>query len=348
MKIAPPITIAEGDLTSNVVETPPAAYSGATSYDTGDQVSIITGTVAAVYQSLIDANLGNDPASSPDEWESVGTAYEVYAGGPYDLDDIVTDAANHRLFQSLKGSNSAPLPSAAESDANWGYYGPTNRWAMFDEKTGTQTTRPGEIAVTIAASGRVTMIGLINIDAAAANVTVYDSTGLTELYNEDFSLVSTEGEAGWFNWSFEPIVRYIALTIDDLPNVSNPKITVTLTGEGNVSIGHLDAGWGYDIGGTERGAKIGITDHSEKVQDSFGNYYLLERDYNDRGSFTVEIDKVDVDRIKTLLTSLRAKPALIVGSELHRTAIYHALAWDWDIQINDPAPARLTIQTEGL
>ena len=103
------------------------------------------------------------------------------------------------------------------------------------------------------------------------------------------------------------------------------------------------------IGGTELGGKIGITDFSEKTRDQFGNYsYDTDRGYSDRGQFTVEVATDDIRWVKDLLTDQRGKPMLIVGSELHPSAIYYGVAWDWDLQLNDPKPGKLNMTVEGL
>lgn len=91
---------------SNVHETPPATYNAGTSYADGVFVSVYTGTLATVYESLVGSNLGNTPASSPTQWNPVSTTYEVYSGSKvYELDEVVIDTTTHHEYQSLTGVN---------------------------------------------------------------------------------------------------------------------------------------------------------------------------------------------------------------------------------------------------
>jgi hypothetical protein len=348
MRLVPPITVTSAALTSNVPETPPDEWLIGDSYDEGDQASVLSGiddTTATIYESLIDANVGNDPVSSPDEWKLIAAAHAVHGAGPYAIGARVTDATLHKIYESLVGSNSAPLTDTE----SWAEVGPSNRVAMFDDKPATQTTREGTISATVEIAGRADTIGVVNCDCASINVTVHDETGVTELFNQDFPMVSTAGITNWWRWFFAPIVRERALYVSGLPNVSNPRITVTASGTGMVSIGNLDIGWQHIVGGTELGFGVGITEYSEKQKDQFGTYfYNAERGYSDRGQFTVEIDRHDFDWVNRLLTDQRGKPMLILGSELHRSAIYHGVIWDWELKGFDPKPASLSVRIEGL
>lgn len=348
MRLVPLFEVTEAALTSNVPEIPPDEWDVAESYDEGDQASVLSGvsdTTATIYESLVDANVGNDPASSPDEWKLIGTAHVAHGAGPYGLGARVTDAASQSIYESLVGSNSAALTDAE----SWARVGPTNRWAMFDDKPATQTVRADEIVTTIAVTGRVDTIGIVNCDAASINVTVEDETGTTELFNQDFPMVSIAGITNWWRWFFSPVVRERSIYISGLPTVSNPRITVTASGTGMVAMGNFDLGWEYRIGGTELGFGVGITEYSEKQKDQFGTYvYNADRGYSDRGQFTVEVAREDFDWVHRLLTDQRGKPMLILGSELHRSAIYHGVVWDWDLKGFDPKPGQLSMRIEGL
>ena len=348
MRLTPTIAITDAMLTTNVDETPPAAYSAIATYAEGDRASIMGGisnTTATIYESRIDANLGNDPASSPDEWKLLGTAYKVWTAGSYDQGAIVADVATHTLWECQVDGTTAGLTNAER----WIKYGPTNRWAALDDKSATQTVWQDRISYTIAVTGRVDTVGLVNVAGTSVNVTVHDATGEVELYNEDFSLLSRAGVTNWYAWLFAPRRRARNIYITGLPRVSNPRITVTVTSNGPVAIGHCGVGWEYRPGYTELGGRIGITDFSEKTRDAYGTYqYDTDRGFSDRGQFNVELRPSDIGWVKDLLTDQKGKPMLIVGSELHKSAIYFGVAWDWEIQFNDPKPGNLSMTIEGL
>ncbi|MBN49997.1 MAG: hypothetical protein CMN85_10680 [Spongiibacteraceae bacterium] len=69
MRLVVPIAIDENNLTAtNVAENDAPAYSGATTYDTDDQVIY----EHRVYESLEDSNTGNQPDENPTKWNDLG------------------------------------------------------------------------------------------------------------------------------------------------------------------------------------------------------------------------------------------------------------------------------------
>lgn len=107
MRIIRPTTIDNTNLlSSNVPETPPSAYSGGTTYALGDRVSVVTGEVYAVYESLQASNTGHTPASSPDWWLYLADTYALYSGSTvYIADEFVITTTTNRAYKSLIGVN---------------------------------------------------------------------------------------------------------------------------------------------------------------------------------------------------------------------------------------------------
>jgi hypothetical protein len=93
---------------------------------------------------------------------------------------------------------------------------------------GSQSTATDLIEVVIETGGttRVNAVALINIDAAAVQIVSETDDG--EVYNETFSLVSTDGITDWYAYFFEEIVRKQKL-VAYLPPYVAQTITVTLT-----------------------------------------------------------------------------------------------------------------------
>lgn len=510
MKLIRPITIDGAALdSSNVVETAPAAYNGATTYALGNQVSVFSGinsTVATMYESLQASNTGNTPSSSPLWWQPIGTAYLAWnSGTAYLVGAIVTDTTSHLLYESVQNGTN----HVVTDPAYWVELGPTNKWAMFDQKTGTLTTRPLEIDVDIDVSGRIDTVALFNVDASNVHVevwagddvrtnlllrsaefdnaswiktatatvsanttmapdetvtadtinlpasgdrvhqqisatgstayvfscwlagsgTVYltlntsggtfktatvqitltatltrytlaittngDNTGLFAIvgryngaggagtatsviawgaqvevgaeatqyipteastvtvtgqwyYDEDHSLVSSEGITDWYAYFFEPIERNSDLLVQELPNVLDPVVMITATDTDDVSIGHCVVGLSRDLGGTQYGASVGITDYSRKTQDDFGNWYLVERGFNKNGRFQVWMEKAATDFVHKLLSLYRATPIVLIGSDEYTSTYIFGLLKDWRIEISYPSHSVMSIEVEGL
>lgn len=335
------------NLTSNVIETPPAAYSSVTNYDLGATVSTFSGpsnTTATLYESLQAGNTNHTPSSSPTWWRPIGTAYLAYNNATgYVTNAIVTDTTNHLLYQSINAGTNTNHPLS--DPAWWLELGPSNKWAMFDERTSTQTTRPSPIQVSISAIGIIDTIGMLNVSGASANVTV--NTGAGEVFNEDFSLVSYEGINDYYEYFFEPIERVDYLIVTNLPDVLNPTITVTLTDTGSVSIGHFEIGHSFYVGPVLYGAEFGITDYSKFETDEFGDTYIVPRGYRDWGRFNVSVQKENVGAVKQVLSRYHATPALVVAVDEYPTA-YYGLIKDWRVEIAYPTISLLSVEVQGF
>lgn len=347
MKIVRSTEITDVNLvSSNVVEVPPAAYSGATSYDTDDQASILTGTLATVYESLVDGNVGNDPASSPTFWRAIGTAYLEYnAGTSYSIDDIVTDSTSHQLFKSLANANLGnPLTDASK----WIAIGPTNRWNAFDSATNSQSIRPDSIIYEFEIADWIDTIGLLNVSAASANVVITDPIeGVIK--NEDYSLVNNDAVVDYFEYCFEKIIRKSDLAITGLPNVYNPTITVTLTGEGDLAIGRLDMGQSYTIGTSQFGAQVSGDDYSKFIESEIdGSITIVQRAFYKRARFDVDVPRLKVDFVYDLLLQYRATPVMVIGSEYYTSMFFYGLIRRRDIVHAEYSYSTLNVEVRGF
>lgn len=336
------VAVTSDNLTSNVPEAMPAAWNNLTSYGEGDSVALITGTVGEVYESRVAANLGNDPAASPDQWRHVATVYAAWNGGTnYAAEVWVTRVG--KLWRSLTAGN---LNNPPESNPDkWQDRGATNRLSMIDLKTGTLSSRYGPMTFSVAAIGRVDTVALLNVSASSATIAMMVAG--EEVFSGTYSLVSTSGISNWFRWLFEPIVRKRRLVVTDLPNYANPVITVTLDGDETVSLGQFVAGHARYIGEVQWDAESGITDFSTKDKDQWGNWFISEGDFSDTGQLTVEVPSQDHDAVKELLTALRATPTLYIGSRIYSSHSFFGILPDWKLRARS-AFSLLNLTYEGM
>ena len=104
--------------------------------------------------ALTDAMLSSSTAPENDyaAWGS-GTAYAVGAR--------VILTSTHRRYEALAASTGV---NPASDPTKWLDIGPTNRWAMFDQRVGTATTRAGSLQVVLA-PGATDGVALIDTNA---------------------------------------------------------------------------------------------------------------------------------------------------------------------------------------
>lgn len=265
----------------------------------------------------------------------------------YPLGATVRLAATHRRYQSLVAGNIGYPPDA--SPDRWQDIGPTNPWAMFDRSVGSLTRKIGALAVALA-PGAADALAVVDTDAELVRVvmtngatTVYDSTKTTEIGG--FAVTD------WYLYFFEPIGTVTALTFLDLPSYPDATITVTLTGAdpaGAVSCGTLIVGRQMDLGSTEAGAGVGITDFSRKATDDFGVTSVVERAWAKRMTVRTLIDTASVDPIQRTLAGLRATPVLWLGEEGFDSLTVYGFYKDFSLDLAYSNVSYCSLTIEGL
>ena len=289
--------------------------------------------------TLTDAMLTSSTAPENDHpvWVS-GTTYAVGAR--------VILTATHRRYEALavsKGVNPASDPT------KWLDLGPTNRWAMFDDRVGTATTRAGSLQVVLA-PGATDSLALIDTDAESATVTL--SVAGVQLYNRAQNF-NAGGNAidSWFAWFFEPLGKKSSMLFLDIPVYETGVLTVSIARDNPadlVSCGTLLIGRQFDIGDTEHGVDLGIIDYSRKETDQFGVTSVVERAYAKRMTARVVMPTAAIDDVHRTLAAIRATPVLWIGSEGFESLTVYGFYKEFAIDLAYPTVSYCSLTIEGL
>lgn len=252
------------------------------------------------------------------------------------------------IYQSLSDSNLNNIPD--QSPLSWAYISPTNKWAMLDSQISTSTTANNSLTVTVA-TGAMSGLALLNMVASTIRIVVTDGISGPVVYDKTESLV---GEvADWYQYFFYDIdtQRTQAIFLD-LPNTYiNTVTTLTLTGEGPVSLGTMTFGRLVNIGKSEYGISTGITDYSIKTTDEFGITTFVKRAYSKRMSANVLIGNGELNRTQKVLYELRAIPALWIASDnptFEESLVVYGYYKDFSTDISYPTYSYCSLEIEGL
>lgn len=301
MKIVPPIAISDANLTSTVAEDTSSAWNVGTTYVKGNIIHLAS--THRRYESLINSNLGNNPAT--------------------------------------------------DDGTKWLDIGPTNRWAMFDTINSTETSNASTIDVTIAATDRVDSVALLGLTASEVQITADYDGG--EIYNETFSLTSTDGISDWYAYFFADIAFVSELVVTDLPRFGAMTVQIVISGSGTVACGTCVLGLARELGASIYGVRVGNKDFSRKEDDAFGNTILVERPFSKRmdadvvveGATTSEV-ATKVDAIQKVLSRFRATPVVWQASEEYGATTIFGFYRSFEIEIAYPLRSNLTLSIEGL
>lgn len=288
---------------------------------------------------LTDDNLISSTAPENDHpvWAS-GTAYTVGAQ--------VILASTHRRYEALAASIGV---DPAIDPTKWIDLGPTNRWAMFDNRVGTATIRSGGLHVVLA-PGATDSIALIDTNAESARVTL--TVAGEQLYDRTQSF-NAGGNAidSWFAWFFEPLGKKNSLLFLDVPVYETGVLTVSMTRDNSedlVSCGTLLVGRQLDIGETEHGADVGIIDYSRKETDQFGVTSVVERAFAKRMTARVVMQTSAIDDVHRTLAAIRATPVLWIGSESFESLTVFGFYKEFAIDLAFPTVSYCSLTIEGL
>jgi hypothetical protein len=289
--------------------------------------------------TLTDAMLTSSTAPETDypAWSSA-TAYAVGAR--------VILAATHRRYEALAASTNV---SPSTDPTKWLDLGPTNRWAMFDARVGTATSRTGSLQVGLA-PGTIDALALIDTEAESATVTL--TAGGVQVYSRSQTFnVGGVAIDNWFSWFFEPLGQKTSMLFLDVPVYAAGQLSVTLTRDNpadSVSCGTLLVGRQLSLGDTEHGADIGIIDYSRKETDQFGVTSVVERAFAKRMTARVVMPTDAIDDIHRSLAALRATPVLWIGSESFESLTVYGFYKEFSIDIAYPTVSYCSLTIEGL
>ena len=290
--------------------------------------------------AVTDSMLTSSTVAETDhaEW-AVDTAYT--AG------QKVIRLTTHRIYEALT-ETTGDTPET--SPTKWLDIGATNRWKAFDQKVGTATTQTSSIEWVIGPGQTIGSVGLLELVAESVRVRVSDAIdGL--VYDSTQTLTGAITSADWFAYFFEPVSRRPFALFPDLPSYRDPTITITVSGLAGetVECGVCLLGTYTEFADAVRyGASAGIVDYSKKTVDDFGNVQITERAFSKRASWQMLVANTDIDKLQRTLASLRATPALYIGSDRFDATLVYGFYRDFDITIEYYTHSECSIELEGL
>lgn len=260
---------------------------------------------------------------------------------------------DRRVYESLVANNVGHSPIADDGAQWWLDVGPTNRWAMFDARVNTQTVvsvadgQGASITVTLSI-GRVDSVALMELRGAEVVVELLDGNQLV-VFTRAVKL-AVRSVAGWYGYFTEPFRSKSSVFLQGLPPYAGALLRISVNGESEVRCGAVLAGLISHVGRTRYGGNVGINDFSRKVTNDFGVTTLIQRAWSKRGSFSVEIPQVDLERVFDLLSSLRGRAYLLVGIEAdgYGPTVIYGFTKDFSIDLALSQMNYCTLSMEGL
>lgn len=237
----------------------------------------------------------------------------------------------HKNFECLI-ANTGQNPSANPVDGNFDPYwldlGATNRWAMFDEVIGNQTTNTTSINFEATPGEVINTIGLLNVIGATAQIVGTEPVN-GEFYNQTFDLISAENVFDGYSYCFNPFITTPDIVAQNIPPYLSGEFTVTIEGNGQVSLGEFIYGQEFDLGESLAGARPRIESFSIVSTNSFGKTTVLPRANRKLLTIDTAVDRYRINDITRKMADIIDRPSLWVGSDTNSSLIVYGILGDY-------------------
>lgn len=278
------------------------------------------------------------------------TAAEAYpawsAGTTYALNDCVIVVSDKRIYQCVTGPSTGNVPST--SPIYWTVKGPTNTWAMFDDKISTATTATDTLTTAID-TGYCNSMALLGLVGKTANISVTDGPGGAVLYSKSVDLDGTIID-DWYQYFFEPYVQLNTLWLTDLPTYGDARLITTITATGPVAVGMQSFGTFYELGDSHLGASAGLISYGKKNTDVNGVTTFIPGANAKRNSISLTVKKAQVNKVHNLLTALDGVPCMWIGVD--DAALAPLSTWgfirDFGLVVEYQMESLYNLEVEGL
>nr|WP_294512659.1 hypothetical protein [uncultured Bilophila sp.] len=220
----------------------------------------------------------------------------------------------HAVYQSLADGNSGNQPDKTcfGTDAKWKKIGPTNAYAMVDDKISTQTVSSEDMLTVTLKFNRSTAFALLNVEATLLSVSVKAAQEETPYYTKTYDMLK-DRRSRWL-YRYEKAQRIKDVVDVGIGIVPSGTITFSLSApNGRPAVGHVAIGRAFDVGTTLYNATPSIRSFSRVVEDEYGGARFIPRLSAKKLRCDLYLHLSELDRVYEVLRSLINTPALWIG-----------------------------------
>lgn len=283
---------------------------------------------------------------------NVGYKYQIYTtANSYSEGTYVTSDLYEDVFRAFVDVPIGWGPQPDKDNSKWQYISASNPWKAFDGVVADVVTNTADTIQYVFDFDSIDVPGITLINLTGTNVNVTVNTP-TEVYNEDRSIITTSNVTNWYDYFFEEIEVVSSVSFLNLPTgLSNFSITITISGDGNLSVGEIIIGELIDLGKTKKDVSLGIIDYSKKNVDTFGNITIIPRGFSRTLDCGIIVETLNIEYTYNILNSVRTTPIVWVASDstLFKGGLtIYGYMKDYELQIPHSVWGEFSIKIEGL
>lgn len=277
----------------------------------------------------------------------------------YDAEDQVLVATFNpdiydKIYESVQNSNTGNDPET-DDGTWWVEIGASNQFKAFDGKissTTDQSAISGDLTFNFFMAKNCDTICLFNF-SNVTNINIRVNYSGSDIYDEDIDPYSSTYVTDWYEFfTVDPLDSYKSNVIVSVPAHDDSFVYITLEApdSGIISVGEIVFGNTVNLGETVYGTSTSILDFSTKDTDTFGNFEVLERGFQDEVNFQFNLFTQNTNKVKQLLASRRAKPTVYFSDfdQEEYGLVAYGYYEDFDIPLSTPSLSTATLEVRGL
>lgn len=245
----------------------------------------------------------------------------------------------HRKYRAAIVSTDSPDVGVLADPKTWVDIGPTNKWAMIDNRNSTQSIDSGGITISYA-PGRVTpTVSGFNI-TGVSSVDISVSIPVTgEIYTKSVPMVDNSGVYDYFTWCWSPLVTKTEFVVTDLPFYATATIELDFVATGDTGVGSVVFGTATQLGAINYGTSFKLL--AGGIEDDSAVMKLI--DYK----FTIWNNQGGA--VFRLLETVLGKPAVYFANEnIDNGAMVLGYYVDSNISIDTPSYCPVSLSVKGV
>lgn len=275
-------------------------------------------------------------------WDS-GTTYSAE-------DRVIVVGTTHKIYESVVNSNVGQQPQLDTDNSHWIEVSATNRWKAFDGKLSDQASDTSSIYYELLMPSNVTGIAIFNPEGTNLNITI--TSGSTEVFNQDYDIIDLSGDVtDWLEYFTTDLSEnYKNVILTSIPAYAGSTVEITITGGSIAKVGEIVLGAVRTLGQSNYGTGLSILDFSTKETDTFGNYVVIERAFQDEVNFQFQVETGNVGKVKRWLSERRALPTVYFTDfdQEQYGGIAYGYYEDFDLPLSGPSLSFATLSARGL
>jgi hypothetical protein len=226
--------------------------------------------------------------------------------------------STHKLYEVVATPSTTDQPDvgAAKAVPTWIEVSYTNKYRMFDQVNSSQSTDASPLVVEITPEKGFNSAAIFNATGVTSvRYQVHTAAG-SLAYDKTIEAIDNSDVIDYWEYFNLPVIQRYKFFANDLPRSTGAKLTVTITGAANVSVGTLVIGNVMTLAVACYGSTgFDFIDLSRVDENDFGDLVITPRADYKLVNYDIRTDKSKIDFVVNQIKRFKGKPCVFSGTD---------------------------------